>query len=212
MHGAGGVTGGLLVQLATRRGPTVIATASPHSARRVAALGAATTLVRGSALAGVGEYRAAYRELRRLFETNDPSFHQRERFGGLMFLAETAVAAGQRDDAREVVAALEAVAAATPSPMLHVHLRYARAVLADDGGAAPFYAVLMGHDLSRWPFARARAQLAYGSWLRRQRRYPEAWQMLRAAQGAFTGIGAAIWTDRARAELCAATARQPSPL
>ena len=44
VHGAGGVTGGMLVQLAAYRGATVIATAGPDSAARVAALGAATVL------------------------------------------------------------------------------------------------------------------------------------------------------------------------
>jgi NADPH:quinone reductase-like Zn-dependent oxidoreductase len=44
VNGAGGVTGGLFVQLAARRGATVIATAGPDSADRVAALGAATVL------------------------------------------------------------------------------------------------------------------------------------------------------------------------
>jgi NADPH:quinone reductase-like Zn-dependent oxidoreductase len=49
VHGAGGVTGGLLVQLAVHRGATVLATAGPASADRVAALGAARVL----------DYRAA---------------------------------------------------------------------------------------------------------------------------------------------------------
>src|SRR6266550_2443457 len=40
IHGAGGVTGGLLVALAVLRGAEVIATAGPASQRRVAALGA----------------------------------------------------------------------------------------------------------------------------------------------------------------------------
>lgn len=44
VHGAGGVTGGMLVQLAVHRGATVIATAGADSAGRVAALGAATVL------------------------------------------------------------------------------------------------------------------------------------------------------------------------
>jgi NADPH:quinone reductase-like Zn-dependent oxidoreductase len=44
VHGAGGVTGGMLVQLAVHRGATVFATAGPDSADRVAALGAATVL------------------------------------------------------------------------------------------------------------------------------------------------------------------------
>jgi NADPH:quinone reductase-like Zn-dependent oxidoreductase len=44
VHGAGGVTGGILVQLAAHRGARVIATASPRSADRVRALGAADVL------------------------------------------------------------------------------------------------------------------------------------------------------------------------
>jgi NADPH:quinone reductase-like Zn-dependent oxidoreductase len=44
VHGAGGVTGGMLVQLASGLGATVIATAGPASADRVAALGASTVL------------------------------------------------------------------------------------------------------------------------------------------------------------------------
>jgi NADPH:quinone reductase-like Zn-dependent oxidoreductase len=44
VHGAGGVTGGMLVQLAAHRGATVIATAGQDSAGRVAAMGASTVL------------------------------------------------------------------------------------------------------------------------------------------------------------------------
>lgn len=44
VHGAGGVTGGMLVQLAAHRGATVVATAGPGSVDRVRALGAAGVL------------------------------------------------------------------------------------------------------------------------------------------------------------------------
>jgi NADPH:quinone reductase-like Zn-dependent oxidoreductase len=44
VHGAGGVTGGLLVQLAAHYGARVIATAGPDSADRTRALGAASVL------------------------------------------------------------------------------------------------------------------------------------------------------------------------
>jgi NADPH:quinone reductase-like Zn-dependent oxidoreductase len=64
VHGAGGVTGGLLVQLAARLGARVIATASGASAARVRAMGAAEVLdyrepgwperARGLAGAGAG--------------------------------------------------------------------------------------------------------------------------------------------------------------
>jgi len=158
--------------------------------------------VRGAALAGAGDHESSYRELRRLFDPADPSFHQRERYGAVMFLADAAVRAGQVGDARDVIAGLEGVAADAPSPMLHVHLTYARAVLADDGAAAGAYAALMGQDLSRWPFARARAALAYGCWLGRLGHVTASREALRAAELAFRGIGAATWADRVVQQLC----------
>jgi hypothetical protein len=167
-------------------------------------------LVRGAALSNAGQYEAAYPQLRRLFEPSDPSFHQRERFGAVMFLAEAAIKAAERDDARQVIAGLEEVAASTPSPVLHVHLRYARAVLADDASAPALYAELMSQDLTRWPWAKARAELAYGTWLRRQRRDAESVGVLGSALAAFDRIGATVWADRARAGLTAALAGQPS--
>jgi NADPH:quinone reductase-like Zn-dependent oxidoreductase len=44
VHGAGGVTGGMLVQLAVHRGATVIATASPGNAGRLRAMGVTQVL------------------------------------------------------------------------------------------------------------------------------------------------------------------------
>jgi len=161
-------------------------------------------LARGSALLAAGQDAQAYQEIRRLFEPADPSFHQRERFGAVMFLADAAVRAGEHVDARSVINGLDQVAAVTPSPMLRVHLRYARAVLSDDSAAGPLYADLMGQDLARWPWARARAELAYGGWLRRQHRYAEAREVLRGAETSFARIGAATWAVAARTELGAA--------
>ena len=43
VHGAGGVTGGLVVQLAVARGATVVATAGPSSAARVRGYGATSS-------------------------------------------------------------------------------------------------------------------------------------------------------------------------
>ena len=167
-------------------------------------------LVRGAALSNAGRYNDAYPQLQRLFEPSDPSFHQRQRFGGVMFLAEAAAETGEQEDARRVIAGLEEVAASSPSPLLHVHLRYARAVLADDATASALYADLMSQDLARWPWAKARAELAYGRWLRRQRRDAASVGPLGIALAAFDRIGATVWADRARAEITAALAGQPS--
>ena len=96
--------------------------------------------------------------------------------------------------------------------MLRVHLNYARAVLSDDSAAGPLYADLMGQDLTRWPWARARAELAYGSWPRRQHRYAEANMALTEAEAGFSTIGAATWAASARRELGATAAGMPASL
>jgi hypothetical protein len=162
-------------------------------------------LAKGVALSSAGRHAEAYRELARAFRADDPSYHPRERFGAVMFLAEAAVAAGRVADAREVIADLDEVADRAPSPLLKIHLRYAHVVLCDDNAAGPLYADLMRQDFSGWPWARACAGLAHGSWLRRQGRREAAAAELRSATAELDRIGARPWADRARAELLAAT-------
>ena len=158
---------------------------------------------RGAALASAGDHAGSFRELRRMFDPADPSFHQRERYGAVMLLADAAVGCGQIPDARQVVADLEKVAMVAPSPMLRIHLAYARAVLADDHDAWPAYAELMGLDLTRWPWARARAFLAYGRWLRRRGMLTASRQALSSAEQMFRRIGARAWASQAARELVA---------
>ena len=175
------------------------------SQRRLNDLLSCVQRARGAALAAAGQHAAAYRELRRLFEPADPSFHQREQYGGLMFLADVAGPAGELADARQITGRLTELAARTPAPLLQVHVAYARAVLADDADAGPLYADLVGRDLSRWPWARARAQLAYGRWLSREGRHRQSEEVLRALPGTFERIGARPWACLAQAELRAAS-------
>jgi DNA-binding CsgD family transcriptional regulator len=104
---------------------------------------------------------------------------------------------------------MEAVAAITPSPLLHTNLLYARAVLADDDAAETLYRAGLNTDLTRWPWPKARLNLAYGTWLRRHRRVVEARGPLRSAQTVLELIGAPRWADQARAELRAAGERPP---
>jgi len=169
--------------------------------RRLTDLLACVQLARGLGWLGAGQHTEAYQALRRLFDPADPSFHQTERFRGVMFLAEAAVRAERRDDARAVIADLEEVARTTPSATLRVQLSYARAVLADDENAERNYLAALGEDLVRWPWTKARLELAYGSWLRRQRRVAESRAPLRAALTTFDLIRATGWAEQARAEL-----------
>lgn len=66
------------------------------------------------------------------------------------------------------------------------------------------------------PFWRARTELLYGQWLRRQRRRQDARRHLRAAIDLFHQLRAQPWEDRAAAELRATgettRTRGPSPL
>jgi DNA-binding CsgD family transcriptional regulator len=182
------------------------------SGKHLNALLASVRLARGCAWITSGRYGDAYAELRRTFDPADPSYHPRVRFASVMLLAEAAVRSGKRDDARMVIKDLEHVAAATPAPALHVYLLYARAVLAENADAEDLYKAALSQDLTRWPWPRARIELAYGSWLRRQRRVTESRVALRSALDTLSLIGARTWAEQARAELCAAGERPAAPL
>jgi RNA polymerase sigma factor (sigma-70 family) len=116
-------------------------------------------------------------------------------------LAEAAARSGNTDDAREVLKGLEPLAQRTPSPWLLVAMNHARALLADDKDAETLFQAGLAADLIRWPFDRARLLLAYGAWLRRQRRPTESRSVLREARDGFDALGVVAWGDRSRQEL-----------
>lgn len=68
-------------------------------------------------------------------------------------------------------------------------------------GRAAFDAALDRHAEVERPFERARTQLCYGEFLRRHHMRAESRVQLRAAQEAFTKLGAVAWADQAEAEL-----------
>jgi DNA-binding CsgD family transcriptional regulator len=175
--------------------------------RRLNDLLCCVQLIRGFGLISAGQYAEAYEALARLFDPADPSYHLADRYHGVMYLAEAAGRGGRVKEAREVMALLEAEALTTPTPTLHRQLSYARAVLADDDEAEDLFLDALRADLTRWPWLRARLELAYGSWLRRHRRVAQARAPLRSAQITFDLIGARSWADQARSELRAAGER-----
>ena len=164
-------------------------------------------LARGIGLMVAGQYDKAYDQLRRMFETGDPTSHPTERYHAVMFLAEAAVHADRVDDARAIVAALAHEATVTPSASLARQLTYAEAVLADPDDAEAAFVRALAADLSRWRWLRARLEFEYGKWLRRQRRVADSRRPLRSALAAFDLVGAVSWAEQARAELRAAGER-----
>ena len=97
---------------------------------------------------------------------------------------------------------VEAASGDIPGTCIAVGLRHARAVLAQTPGeAADRFDEALGADLTHWPLQRARLLLAYGQWLRRQRRIADSRAPLRDARDAFDAMGCAAWGDQARREL-----------
>ncbi|MEU7749260.1 AAA family ATPase [Nonomuraea sp. NPDC049158] len=172
--------------------------ALPIGARPVLAT---VQLARGLGALGAGRYADAFDHLRRMHDPADPAYHLALRCFSLAELADAAAHSGQGRAVAGIVGDLETVALTTPSPSLHADLRYARAVLADEAAAEPFFDAALGADLRRWPFVRARTQLAYGEWLRRQRRTAESRAPLRMARETFDALGVIPWSERARQEL-----------
>jgi DNA-binding CsgD family transcriptional regulator len=172
-----------------------------------------TQLARGLTALSSGRHADAYGHLRRMFDSSDPAYHHMESCWAIGNLAEAAVHSGHRADARSVVEHLESLAAQTPSPWFHVAMRHARALLAEDQDAEALFQAGLAADLTRWPLDRARLLLAYGAWLRRQRRVAEARVQLRTARDSFDALGVVSFGERARQELRASgeTSRRRIP-
>jgi DNA-binding CsgD family transcriptional regulator len=160
-----------------------------------------TAFARGVTWLGAGRPAVALEHLTRVFDHNDPAFHEAARFMSITYLADAASQSGQRDVAVPVLGELEALAQRTPSPTLHAGLVYARPVLAQDDAAERLYDAALRSDLRHHPFDHARLQLAYGAWLRRHRRVSESRGPLRAARQVFDALACVPWGERARQEL-----------
>jgi len=170
-------------------------------------------IARGLTSLSGGLHDEAYGHLIRLFDHADPAYHPFVCGWGMADLAEAAVLSGNREAARALLAEQQPIADQAPSTWLHMAVQYARPLLAEDEDAEPLFKSALGAGMSRWPLSWARLQLAFGMWLRRQRRAGESRVSLRAARDAFDALGALPWGERARQELRAAgeMSRRPSP-
>ena len=154
-----------------------------------------------------GRHADAYRSAERLFDPADSAYHPVISSWLIADLAEAARQVDRLDAARSRVAQVEARAGKRPGTWIALALRHARAVLAEPDEAGGRFEEALAGDLTRWPFPRARLQLAYGQWLRRRRRVAESRAVLRAARDTFDALGCAPWSEQARRELRASGER-----
>jgi DNA-binding CsgD family transcriptional regulator/SAM-dependent methyltransferase len=158
----------------------------------------------GRVLAALGASRhaEAFQIAERLFDPADAAYHPAMRCWLIGDLAEAAANIGRHDHALARLAEVEAAVGKHPETWIALELRYARAILATEPEiAAARFEEALSADLARWPFDRARLLLAYGRWLRRERRIADSRNPLRAARDLFDTLGCAAWGDQARREL-----------
>jgi DNA-binding CsgD family transcriptional regulator len=168
---------------------------------------------RGRGAVAHQRYAEGLDHLRRALDTRDVAYHPFAGSWGLPDMIEAAVHLGEVDEATAWLAELESLTAATGGPYLRAGLAYARPLLAGDDEASELYHAALGSDLASWPCFRARMLLAYGRWLRRQRRVAESRAPLRAARESADALGFDGLAAMARQELRASgeTSRPRTP-
>jgi DNA-binding CsgD family transcriptional regulator len=196
--------------VAAARGEATVAEELAAEVERVALplgvnfLLAAGQIARGLSALGDGRYLESYEHLRRLLDPGDPAHHPLISTLSIGDLIDAAVHSGLRNEASAALEEFSSLEEGCAAPRFHNGIRFGRALIADDTDAEVLFQSALDADLSRWPFDRARVLLAYGSWLRRQRRVAESRAPLRGARDAFDALGAFPWGERARQELRAA--------
>jgi DNA-binding CsgD family transcriptional regulator/tetratricopeptide (TPR) repeat protein len=159
---------------------------------------------RGVAALGAGRPKEAYEHLWRVHTAADPAFNVSLQFFSLVDFVEAAVSCGQEATAASVIKEVERRSAPVAVPWVQMMLSYGKALLAPPARAEAHFQDGLGPIAQSWPFLRARLLLAYGEWLRRQRRGMDARAPLRTARDILDALGASPWSDRARRELRAA--------
>ena len=160
-----------------------------------------------------GRNADAYDHARQIFDESDLAYHPFLRSWAVADLAEAAAAVGAHEEARALIAPVEAIEAKVHGPHLRAELGVARALLADDSHAPDSFAEALAAVEAPWPYHRARLLLAHGSWLRRHRNVADSRRPLRAARDLFDALGFEPAAERARQELRASgeTSRRRVP-
>ncbi|CCH28460.1 AAA family ATPase [Actinosynnema sp. NPDC047251] len=137
--------------------------------------------------------------------------HRLYAIGSLPDIVEAAVRTGKADVARDAADWYDEWAQTTGQLWSRAVAARCRALLTDE--ERWFAEAVELHRTSGRPFERARTELLYGEWLRRERRRGDARAHLRSALDAFDRLGAAPWAARARTELRATgeSHTQPGP-
>lgn len=163
---------------------------------------AVVELAKGRVLLSGDRFEEAYDSLRRVHDESDPAHHEYLAGWGIADLVESAVLAGvDTAPIRPVVDRWERVAARLGTRELTGQLSLARALLAGEDAAEELFSAAADHATG---YQRARALLAYGMWLRRNRRVTQARRPLKEAADVLRALGQLRLVERTERELRAA--------
>jgi DNA-binding NarL/FixJ family response regulator len=149
---------------------------------------------------GAEHFDDAYTCLRRIIDADSPASHYRARQWVVADLAEAALATGLRRECDELIMGLVEEFREHPTPAVRFTAGFAEALWANDVSGDRFAAAAAA-DCGGCEFMGARAQLAYGSWLRRNRRAREARVLLTEAHRTLSRLGMSGFANRAGREL-----------
>jgi len=147
-----------------------------------------------------------------LTDPGHPDFHWVVGLPAIPDAVEAAVRAGRPGDAEPRLVVAQRWVGQAPTPLRRALLARCEALLGQrDWDEA--YGEATEHAPAVPPLQRARTDLLYGEWLRRERRRTDARGHLRAAVDLFRQLGAVPWAGRAEAELRATgeTVRKSEP-
>jgi DNA-binding CsgD family transcriptional regulator len=173
--------------------------------RRVVALERLAHHANALEAAGRGDFESAYAETTAIGPAGHLAAYNPHALRVIYDLVEAAVRVGRLEDGRAHVGAVMAAGVADLSPRLAMTVAAADALVSTEArqGAA-FEKALDTPGADRFPFDRARIQLAFGERLRRGRSRARARDQLNAALETFEWLGARPWVERAASELRAA--------
>jgi DNA-binding NarL/FixJ family response regulator len=169
--------------------------------------------IRTLAALGSGDYDAAYRHATGVAAAGEIPRYVPGALWMILDVVEAAVRSGHLAEARAHVAAAHELRLGDISPRLALVCAGAAAMCAPNDAVHQFDTALALAGADRWPFERARIELAYGEHLRRTKATTEARQHLTAAFETFQRLDTPAWTNRAASELRASglATRKPEP-
>ena len=157
---------------------------------------------RALAAIGRGHYEDAFRLAAAVSPPGEFASHISDALFICLDLVEAAVRTNRRKEAHAHVAAMRQERIAALSPRLALLVAGSAALVAPDHVAGEhFEKALALRGTDRWPFDRARVQLAYGEHLRRNGAASGSRAHLSEALGVFQRLGARPWANRAGNEL-----------